>query len=70
MLMVHLIGWQSDRIAIRSSVLHRKDDTFGSSKEKEENDKDIDVEIKFNVGDLRLVLELGDSDNDPTIVPE
>ncbi|KAJ0680695.1 hypothetical protein HanPI659440_Chr16g0627211 [Helianthus annuus] len=37
---------------------------------KDENDKDTDVEIKFNVRDLRRVLELGDNDNDPTIVPE
>ncbi|MFS7945614.1 hypothetical protein Hanom_Chr06g00526351 [Helianthus anomalus] len=119
--MVHLIGWQSARIAIRSSVLHRveipvaldwnhshniycifdeiyttpfKDTTkflresrinkaltdqttvyeshtiHSTVQKKDGNDKDIDVEIKFNVGDLRRVLELGDSDNDPTIVPE
>ncbi|MFS7968298.1 hypothetical protein Hanom_Chr09g00795801 [Helianthus anomalus] len=28
------------------------------------------MEIKINVGDVRHVLELGDSDNDPTIIPE
>ncbi|MFS7962176.1 hypothetical protein Hanom_Chr08g00723581 [Helianthus anomalus] len=28
------------------------------------------IEVKFNVGDLRRVLELGDSDNDTTIIPE
>ncbi|KAJ0640457.1 hypothetical protein HanLR1_Chr16g0615711 [Helianthus annuus] len=37
---------------------------------KNENSEDIDVEVKFNVGDVRRVLDLGDSDDDPTIVPE
>ncbi|KAJ0526303.1 hypothetical protein HanHA300_Chr09g0321641 [Helianthus annuus] len=37
---------------------------------KDENDKDIDVEVKFNVGDVRRVQDLGDIDDDPTIVPE
>ncbi|KAJ0560354.1 hypothetical protein HanHA300_Chr06g0210501 [Helianthus annuus] len=41
-----------------------------SVRKNDENDQDIDVEIKFDVGDLRRVLELGDNDNDPTIVPE
>ncbi|KAJ0715064.1 hypothetical protein HanPI659440_Chr13g0496801 [Helianthus annuus] len=39
-------------------------------RKKDENDKDINVEFKFNIGDLRRVLELGDNDNDPTIIPE
>ncbi|KAM0028750.1 hypothetical protein Hdeb2414_s0018g00517961 [Helianthus debilis subsp. tardiflorus] len=39
-------------------------------RKKDENGHDIDVEIKFDVEDLRHVLELGDSDNDPTIIPE
>ncbi|MFS7919772.1 hypothetical protein Hanom_Chr03g00216621 [Helianthus anomalus] len=39
-------------------------------RKKDENGKDVDLEIKFNVGDLRRVLELGDSDDDPTIIPE
>ncbi|MFS8034908.1 hypothetical protein Hanom_Chr17g01586761 [Helianthus anomalus] len=39
-------------------------------RKKDENDQDIDVEINFDVGDLRRVLELGDSDNDRTIIPE
>ncbi|KAJ0532383.1 hypothetical protein HanHA300_Chr00c0001g0677621 [Helianthus annuus] len=39
-------------------------------RKKDENGKDVDLEIKFNVGDLRRVLDLGDSDNDPTIIPE
>ncbi|KAJ0539937.1 hypothetical protein HanRHA438_Chr08g0366291 [Helianthus annuus] len=37
---------------------------------KDENDKDVDIEVKFDVGDLRRVLEFGDNDNDPTIVPK
>ncbi|KAM0051411.1 hypothetical protein Hdeb2414_s0007g00236171 [Helianthus debilis subsp. tardiflorus] len=39
-------------------------------RKKDENGQDIDVEIKFNVGDLRRVLELGDSNNDPIIILE
>ncbi|MFS8002157.1 hypothetical protein Hanom_Chr13g01198801 [Helianthus anomalus] len=37
---------------------------------KDKNNQDVDIEVKFNVGDLRRVLELGDSDNDPSIIPE
>ncbi|KAJ0952328.1 hypothetical protein HanPSC8_Chr02g0070991 [Helianthus annuus] len=43
---------------------------FSAVQKKDENDQDIDVEVKFNVGDLRRVLDLGDSDDDPTVVPE
>ncbi|MFS7888907.1 hypothetical protein Hanom_Chr00s000002g01600541 [Helianthus anomalus] len=39
-------------------------------RKKDENGKDVDLEMKFNVGDLRRVLDLGDIDNDPTIIPE
>ncbi|MFS7907220.1 hypothetical protein Hanom_Chr01g00068721 [Helianthus anomalus] len=39
-------------------------------RKKDENGEDVDMEIKFGVGDLRRVLELGDSDNDPTIILE
>ncbi|MFS7977349.1 hypothetical protein Hanom_Chr10g00902971 [Helianthus anomalus] len=39
-------------------------------RKKDDNGQDIDVEIKFSVGDLRRVLELRDSDNDPIIIPE
>ncbi|MFS7953408.1 hypothetical protein Hanom_Chr07g00618251 [Helianthus anomalus] len=42
---------------------------YSAVQKKDENDKYIDVEVKFNVGDVRRVLDLGDSD-DPTIVPE
>ncbi|MFS7946023.1 hypothetical protein Hanom_Chr06g00531151 [Helianthus anomalus] len=37
---------------------------------KDENDKDVDIKVKFNVGDVRRVLDLRDSDDDPIIVPE
>ncbi|MFS7996781.1 hypothetical protein Hanom_Chr12g01133861 [Helianthus anomalus] len=43
---------------------------YSAVRKKDENDKDVDVEIKFNVGDLRRVFDLGDIDDDPTIVPE
>ncbi|KAJ0766027.1 hypothetical protein HanPI659440_Chr08g0310631 [Helianthus annuus] len=43
---------------------------YSAVRKKDENGQDIDVEIKFNEGDLRQVLELGDSDNDPIIIPE
>ncbi|MFS7960812.1 hypothetical protein Hanom_Chr08g00707421 [Helianthus anomalus] len=43
---------------------------YSAVRKKDENDQDIDVEIKFNVGYLRRVLELRDSDNDPIIIPE
>ncbi|MFS7897007.1 hypothetical protein Hanom_Chr00s006519g01734351 [Helianthus anomalus] len=43
---------------------------YSAVQKKDENDHDIDVEVKFNVGDLRRVLDLGDTDDDPTIVPE
>ncbi|KAF5797263.1 hypothetical protein HanRHA438_Chr08g0373001 [Helianthus annuus] len=39
-------------------------------RKKDENDKDIDVEVVFGVEDVRRVLELQDSDNDPTIMSE
>ncbi|KAJ0646528.1 hypothetical protein HanOQP8_Chr16g0636211 [Helianthus annuus] len=39
-------------------------------RKKDENDKDIDVEIVFGVEDVRRILELQDSDNDPTIMLE
>ncbi|MFS7904867.1 hypothetical protein Hanom_Chr01g00041071 [Helianthus anomalus] len=39
-------------------------------RKKDENGKDIDLEIKFNVGDHRRMLELGDSGDEPTIIPE
>ncbi|MFS8007669.1 hypothetical protein Hanom_Chr14g01263791 [Helianthus anomalus] len=43
---------------------------YSTIQKRDENDNKIDVEIKFNVGDLRRVLDLGDADDDPTIVSE
>ncbi|KAJ0448519.1 hypothetical protein HanPSC8_Chr17g0784451 [Helianthus annuus] len=43
---------------------------YSAVRKKNENDQDVDLEIKFNVGDLRRVLELGDDDDDPIIIPE
>ncbi|KAM0001581.1 hypothetical protein Hdeb2414_s0002g00061041 [Helianthus debilis subsp. tardiflorus] len=43
---------------------------YSTVRKKDENGHDVDLEIKFNVGDLRRVLELGDSYKDPTIIPE
>ncbi|KAM0006094.1 hypothetical protein Hdeb2414_s0002g00060861 [Helianthus debilis subsp. tardiflorus] len=43
---------------------------YSAVRKKDENGQEVDLEIKFNVGDLRRVLELGDNDNDPTIIPE
>ncbi|MFS7946717.1 hypothetical protein Hanom_Chr06g00539591 [Helianthus anomalus] len=40
---------------------------YSAVQKKDENDQDIDVEVKFNVGDVRRVLDLRDSDDDPTI---
>ncbi|MFS7913917.1 hypothetical protein Hanom_Chr02g00147351 [Helianthus anomalus] len=43
---------------------------YSTVKMKDENDQDIDVEVKFTVGDVRSVLDLKDSDDDPIIIPE
>ncbi|KAJ0463405.1 hypothetical protein HanHA300_Chr14g0515311 [Helianthus annuus] len=39
-------------------------------RKKDENEKDIDIEVEFGVGDVRRVLDLQDSDNDPIIMSE
>ncbi|KAJ0785164.1 hypothetical protein HanOQP8_Chr02g0039991 [Helianthus annuus] len=39
-------------------------------RKKDENGKDIDVGIEFGVADVRRVLDLQDSDDDPTIRSE
>ncbi|KAJ0693702.1 hypothetical protein HanPI659440_Chr15g0600261 [Helianthus annuus] len=41
-----------------------------AARKKDEKGKDVALEFKFGVEDLRRVLELGDSDNHPTIIPE
>ncbi|KAF5802439.1 hypothetical protein HanRHA438_Chr06g0268561 [Helianthus annuus] len=39
-------------------------------RKKDKDGKDVDVEFKFGVGDVRRVLDLQDSDDDPTIMSE
>ncbi|KAM0006092.1 hypothetical protein Hdeb2414_s0186g00826911 [Helianthus debilis subsp. tardiflorus] len=40
-------------------------------RKRDENGQNVDLELKFNVGDIIRVLELGDSDDDdPTIISE
>ncbi|KAJ0484669.1 hypothetical protein HanHA89_Chr14g0559441 [Helianthus annuus] len=56
--------WSSVRYEEKEKMI------YSTVRKKDENDQDIDVEIKFNVGDLRRVLELDDSDSDPIIIPE
>ncbi|KAM0027899.1 hypothetical protein Hdeb2414_s0019g00545681 [Helianthus debilis subsp. tardiflorus] len=56
--------WKSARYDEKTKTIH------SAVQKKDENDKDVDIEVKFDVGDLRRVLELGDNDKDPTIVPE
>ncbi|KAJ0623711.1 hypothetical protein HanIR_Chr01g0035231 [Helianthus annuus] len=56
--------WKSVRYDEKEKMI------YSAVQKKDENYKDIDVKIKFNVGDLRRVLDFGDSDDDPTIVPE
>ncbi|KAJ0593215.1 hypothetical protein HanHA300_Chr03g0094531 [Helianthus annuus] len=54
--------WNTARYEESDKMIHsvlRKNDQKG---------KDIDVEFKFGVGDIRRVLDLKDSDDDPTIM--
>ncbi|KAF5806230.1 hypothetical protein HanRHA438_Chr05g0228021 [Helianthus annuus] len=43
---------------------------YSAVRKKDENGNDVDLEIKFSVEDLRRVLELRDSNDNPTIIPE
>ncbi|KAM0041741.1 hypothetical protein Hdeb2414_s0011g00369831 [Helianthus debilis subsp. tardiflorus] len=43
---------------------------YSAVQKKDENGKDIDLEVKFKVADVRRVLDLKDSDDDPIIIPE
>ncbi|KAF5759253.1 hypothetical protein HanXRQr2_Chr16g0739071 [Helianthus annuus] len=56
--------WKSARYDESTKLIH------SAVQKKDENNKEVDIEVKFDVGDLRRVLDLGDNDNDPTIVPE
>ncbi|KAF5773706.1 hypothetical protein HanXRQr2_Chr13g0591571 [Helianthus annuus] len=70
----------SDKIAIYESHVRAFWDTaryeesdkmiHSVLRKKDQKGKDIDVKFKFGVGDLRRVLELKDSDEDPTIMSE
>ncbi|MFS7935035.1 hypothetical protein Hanom_Chr05g00398691 [Helianthus anomalus] len=56
--------WNTARYEDSDKMIHavlRKKDQVG---------KDIDVEFMFDVGDVRRVLDLQDSDNEPTIMSE
>ncbi|MFS7996951.1 hypothetical protein Hanom_Chr12g01135991 [Helianthus anomalus] len=54
--------WSSARYEEKEKMI------YSVVRKKDENGLDVDLEIKFNVGDLRRVLELEDNDNDPTII--
>ncbi|MFS7918524.1 hypothetical protein Hanom_Chr03g00202191 [Helianthus anomalus] len=56
--------WRSVRYDEKENMI------YSTVQKKDKNNQDVDIEVKFNVGDLRRVLELRDSDNDPTIIPE
>ncbi|MFS7944796.1 hypothetical protein Hanom_Chr06g00516481 [Helianthus anomalus] len=56
--------WNSARYEEKDKMI------YSAVRKKDENGQDVDLEIKFGVEDLRRVLELGDSDDDPTIIPE
>ncbi|KAJ0508964.1 hypothetical protein HanIR_Chr11g0523291 [Helianthus annuus] len=56
--------WKSTRYDENTKMI------YSAVQKKDVNDKDIDIEVKFDVGDVRRVLDLGHSDDDPTIVPE
>ncbi|MFS7996364.1 putative transcription factor bZIP family [Helianthus anomalus] len=43
---------------------------YSAVQKKDENGQDVDVEVKFTVADVRKVLDLKDSDDDPIIIPE
>ncbi|KAM0035953.1 hypothetical protein Hdeb2414_s0015g00452581 [Helianthus debilis subsp. tardiflorus] len=55
-----------------SSVRYKESEKmiYSAVHKKDENDQDIDIEVMFTVGDVRRVLDLGDNDDNPTIVPE
>ncbi|XP_021984965.1 neurofilament medium polypeptide-like [Helianthus annuus] len=56
--------WNSARYEEADKMIH------STVRKKDEKGNDIDLEIKFGVEDLRRMLDLGDSDNDLTIIPE
>ncbi|MFS7900702.1 hypothetical protein Hanom_Chr00s132013g01815721 [Helianthus anomalus] len=56
--------------ALTDKTIDKEKTIYSAVRKKDENGQDVDLEFKFNVGDLRRVLELGDSDDEPTIIPE
>ncbi|KAM0055497.1 hypothetical protein Hdeb2414_s0006g00206881 [Helianthus debilis subsp. tardiflorus] len=56
--------WNSARYEEKDKMI------YSAVRKRDENGQNEDLEIKFNVGDIRRVLELGDSDDDPTIISE
>ncbi|KAM0012684.1 hypothetical protein Hdeb2414_s0049g00749991 [Helianthus debilis subsp. tardiflorus] len=56
--------WDTARFEEKDNTIH------AVVKKKDENNKDIDVEVVVGVEDVRRVLDLQDSDNDPTIISE
>ncbi|XP_035834014.1 putative leucine-rich repeat-containing protein DDB_G0290503 [Helianthus annuus] len=56
--------WDTARFEEKDNKIH------AVVKKKDKNNKDIDVEVVFGVEDIRRVLDLQDSDNDPTIMSE
>ncbi|KAM0056204.1 hypothetical protein Hdeb2414_s0006g00215471 [Helianthus debilis subsp. tardiflorus] len=56
--------WDTARYEEKDNTIH------AVVKKKDENNKDIDVEVVVGVEDIRRVLDLQDSDNDPTIMSE
>ncbi|MFS7893936.1 hypothetical protein Hanom_Chr17g01566961 [Helianthus anomalus] len=56
--------WNSTRYEEEDKMIH------SAVRKKDENGQDVDLEFKFGVEDLIRALDLGDSDNDSTIIPE
>ncbi|MFS7906012.1 hypothetical protein Hanom_Chr01g00054391 [Helianthus anomalus] len=54
--------WNSARYEEKEKMI------YSAVTKKDEKGKKEDLEIKITVGDVRHVLDLGDSDNDPTII--
>ncbi|KAJ0794791.1 hypothetical protein HanPI659440_Chr04g0143131 [Helianthus annuus] len=56
--------WNTARFEESDKMIH------AVLRKKDQTGKDIDVEFEFGVGDIRRVLDLQDSDDDPTIMSE
>ncbi|MFS7948750.1 hypothetical protein Hanom_Chr06g00563541 [Helianthus anomalus] len=59
------------RMFWKSARYEEKEKTIYSGVQKKDgNGKNIDVEVKITVGNVRRVLDLKDSDDDPIVIPE